>query len=489
MLASLSLTDPVQAHLDAKLLALDAAWKQMAGRLEEAGDDALVRVVTPADGHARLSVEKLGALGESPSLKWLRAACQAMLPRIDLPELLLEVHSWTSFLDAYVHLADISTRMPDLPRSLAALLISEACNVGLTPVIKDGDEALTRGRLSHVDQNYVRAETHAAANAVLIEAQRGVPIVKLWGGGLLASADGLRFVVPVQTINAAPSPKYFGYKRGLTLLNAVNDQVMGIGQVVVPGTPRDSLYILDCLINIDAGPKPELVTTDQASDSDMVFGIFSMLGYRFAPRFADLGDQRFWRAELPDGSTPKYGPLEAIARNKINRSKIHAQWADMTRVAGSLVTNQVRAYDLLRMFARKGRPTPLGQAFAEYGRIDKTLHLLSILDPIDDTYRRKLNKQLTVQESRHRLARKICHGNGGKIRKAYREGQEDQLAALGLVVNAVALWNSKYLSAAVDQLRAHGVPVKDEDAARLSPLGHAHLNVLGRYAIASSAPA
>ncbi|WP_407941394.1 Tn3 family transposase [Nonomuraea cypriaca] len=45
------------------------------------------------------------------------------------------------------------------------------------------------------------------------------------------------------------------------------------------------------------------------------------------------------------------------------------------------------------------------------------------------------------------------------------------------------------MSAAVDQLRAHGIPVKDEDAARLSPLGHAHLNVLGRYAIASSAPA
>ncbi|WP_440102732.1 hypothetical protein [Streptosporangium sp. H16] len=28
-----------------------------------------------------------------------------------------------------------------------------------------------------------------------------------------------------------------------------------------------------------------------------------------------------------------------------------------------------------------------------------------------------------------------------------------------------------------------------ERAARLSPLGHAHLNVLGRYAISSSAPA
>ncbi|MFI7612617.1 Tn3 family transposase [Nonomuraea terrae] len=39
----------------------------------------------------------------------------------------------------------------------------------------------------------------------------------------------------------------------------------------------------------------------------MVFGIFSMLGHRFAPRFADLGDQRFWRPDLPDGTTGDYG--------------------------------------------------------------------------------------------------------------------------------------------------------------------------------------
>ncbi|MER5321695.1 DUF4158 domain-containing protein [Streptosporangium roseum] len=91
-------------------------------------------------------------------------------------------------------------------------------------------------------------------------------------------------------------------------------QVMGIGQMVVPGTPRDSLYILDTLINIDAGPQPEVVTTDQASDSDMVFGIFSMLGYRFAPRFADLGDQRFWRSEVPGSNTPDDRRAASAAR-------------------------------------------------------------------------------------------------------------------------------------------------------------------------------
>ena len=96
-----------------------------------------------------------------------------------------------------------------------------------------------------------------------------LPLAKAWGGGLLASVDGLRFVVPARTLNAGPSPKYFGYRRGLTWLNAVNDQVAGIGATVVPGTPRDSLYILDTLLNLDAGPKPEVIATDEASYSDM----------------------------------------------------------------------------------------------------------------------------------------------------------------------------------------------------------------------------
>ena len=168
------------------------------------------------------------------------------------------------------------------------------------------------------------------------------------------------------------------------------------------------------------------------------------------------------------------------ALRRVDLNRIRAHWPDMLRVAGSLVTSQVRAYDLLRMLAQDGRPSPLGQAFADYGRIAKTLHLLALVDPADDGYRRTVNTHLTVQESRHRLARKIFHGQRGELRQAYREGQEDQLGALGLVLNAVVLWNTRYIDAAVAPLRSSGYPVSDEDAARLSPLGDKHINMLGR---------
>jgi hypothetical protein len=79
------------------------------------------------------------------------------------------------------------------------------------------------------------------------------------------------------------------------------------------------------------------------------------------------------------------------------------------------------------------------------------------------------------------VARAIFHGQRGELRQRYREGQDDQLGALGLVVNAVVLWNARYLGAALTQVHATGETVKPEDVERLSPLLLDHVNVLGRY--------
>jgi len=59
--------------------------------------------------------------------------------------------------------------------------------------MKLGVPALTHDRLSHVDQRYVRSETIAAANTRLLDAQARIELASAWGGGLVASVDGLRF--------------------------------------------------------------------------------------------------------------------------------------------------------------------------------------------------------------------------------------------------------------------------------------------------------
>jgi TnpA family transposase len=477
ILAALGLPAQPDRHLAELAELVDTAYRDVAARLPE---NAALELT---DDGERLHLARLEADVEPPTLVELRDLVARMLPRVDLPELLLEVHGWTGYLDEFAHVSEAGARLEDLALSVAAVLVAEACNIGLRPVVKPDVLALTRDRLSHVDQNYVRAETLRAANARLIAAQAEILLAAAWGGGLVASADGLRFVVPVATVNAGPNPRYFGVRRGVRWLNAVNDQYAGLGALVVPGTIRDSLYILDLLLNLDGGTRPKTVVTDTASYSDMVFGLFQLLGYLFSPRIADLTDTRFWRIN----GAADYGPLDGLARAKVNLTRIREHWPDMLRVAGSLATGTVRAYDLLRMLSHDGRPSRLGQAFAAYGRLPKTLHLLAYID-VDDTYRRQLGAQLTIQESRHQLGRRIFHGQRGELRQHYREGQADQLSALGPVLNAVVFWNTFYMDRAVAQLRADSFPVRDEDISRLAPLGFHHVNFLGRYVFTPPEP-
>jgi len=143
--------------------------------------------------------------------------------------------------------------------------------------------ALTRHRISHVDQNYLRAETYAAANAPLIAAQADIALAQAWGGGLLAAVDGVRFVVPVRSIDARPNPRYFGRRRGVTLLNLVNDQAGGLAGQVVSGTPRDSLHVIDLIYRQDGGRRPEVIISDTGSYSDMVCGLMRLLGFDYRP--------------------------------------------------------------------------------------------------------------------------------------------------------------------------------------------------------------
>jgi TnpA family transposase len=88
----------------------------------------------------------------------------------------------------------------------------------------------------------------------------------------------------------------------------------------------------------------------------------------------------------------------------------------------------------------------------------------------DEAKRRATLTQLNRGEGRHSVGRAVFHGKRGELRQPYREGQEDQLGALGLVLDMIALWNTIYMAAALNQLREEEYPVMNEDVKRLSPL-------------------
>ncbi|SSH67491.1 transposase [Klebsiella pneumoniae] len=450
---------------------LDETWKTVASRFE---GNAEVHICH--DGkHPSLTISSLEKLEEPTSLHRLNSRVRLLLPPVDLTELLLEIDARTGFTREFTHVSESGARAQDLHISLCAVLMAEACNIGLEPLIKHNIPALTRHRLSWVKQNYLRAETLVSANARLVDFQSTLELAGRWGGGEVASADGMRFVTPVKTVNSGPNRKYFGSGRGITWYNFVSDQYSGFHGIVVPGTLRDSIFVLEGLLEQQTGLNPVEIMTDTAGTSDIIFGLFWLLGYQFSPRLADAGEAVFWRVD----KSANYGALDELARGCADLSKAEDQWDEMMRTAGSLKLGTIHASELIRSLLKSSRPSGLAQAIMEVGRVNKTLYLLNYID--DEDYRRRILTQLNRGEGRHAVARAICYGQRGEIRKRYREGQEDQLGALGLVTNAVVLWNTLYMQEALSWIRSNGEEIGVEDIARLSPLMHGHINMLGHY--------
>jgi TnpA family transposase len=107
---------------------------------------------------------------------------------------------------------------------------------------------------------------------------------------------------------------------------------------------------------------------------------------------------------------------------------------------------------IMRTLPVADRLTQRALALAELGRIEKTLHTLNYID--DENRRRIILRQLNRGEGYPSLVRDVFHGKHGELRQQYREGQEDQLSALGLVVNIIVLWNTIYIDTALRPLQA-----------------------------------
>lgn len=148
--------------------------------------NAAVRIEL-VDGKETLVLKGLDKIEEPSSLKLLRRQMEDLLPRVDLPEVLLEVQAKTGFALEFTHVSEAFARVQDLPTSICAVLLAEACNIGLEPLVRADVPALTKDRLSWVKQNYLRQETIVKANACLVDAQANIPLAQSWGGGEVAS--------------------------------------------------------------------------------------------------------------------------------------------------------------------------------------------------------------------------------------------------------------------------------------------------------------
>jgi TnpA family transposase len=133
----------------------------------------------------------------------------------------------------------------------------------------------------------------------------------------------------------------------------------------------------------------------------------------------------------------------------------------------------------MRRLAAYPKQNALAKTLREIGRLERTLFTLDWIS--DPALRRRANAGLNKGEARNALARAVFFHRLGEIRYRTFENQRYRASGLNLAVAAVILWNTVYLSRAVDELRSCGEPLSDDLLAHIAPLGWEHITFNGDY--------
>ncbi|MDB5233227.1 MAG: Tn3 family transposase [Hymenobacter sp.] len=452
--------DPRQ-RLHARLAELEGLLPQVTALLAEGGEVRL------EDGElvlTALQAEELPA-----SLQALDEQIRARMPAVELTDILVEVDGWTGFSEL---LREASGGGQEGPEPVYAALLAAACNIPLSDMARStGLDYQTVWWATH---QFLHEQPLRAATTRVVNQQHRQWLARHWGGGGLSSSDGQRFPVSGAVRNAKALPRYFGYGRGVTFYTHTADHYAQYGSKVIPATERDATYVLDEVL----GNETDVVILEHATDThgytDLIFGLFDLLGLQYSPRLRDIGDQKLCRIR---GRELSYPGLHFTGH--VQPGYIEARLDDLLRIAGSFKLGYVTASLFIGKLQAYPRQHNLTYVLQQYGRLIKTNFILRYL--LSQPLRRKIHTQLNKGERLHALRVFLWFGGGGLIRRKQEEAQQEVVGALNLVTNLVVLWNTVYLQQVVQTLRAEGVEVRDEDLARLSPARYEHINRLGKY--------
>ncbi len=248
------------AAADALALANDelhAALSDLEAQLARGGGKGEVRL--GPDGE--LVIPPLTAEDVPAEAGALRDELAAMLPRVPIASVLVEIDARTGFTDRLTHAGGKASRPPDLRRNLLYVIIAEATNMGLSAMSESC--GVSYDTLAWTAEWYFSAETLEAANAAIVNYHHRLPMTQAFGTGTLSSSDGQKFPVKGKSLTAAHLSRYFARGQGVSTYTHVSDQHSTFDTKVITSTSPESPYVLDGIL----GNQTDLLITEHATDT------------------------------------------------------------------------------------------------------------------------------------------------------------------------------------------------------------------------------
>ncbi|MGX6608240.1 Tn3 family transposase [Micromonosporaceae bacterium Da 78-11] len=464
------------AAADALALAddeLHTALADVETLLAEGGDTGQVRLTD--DGE--LIIPQLPAEDIPAEADVLRDEMAGMLPNVPFASVLVEVDARTGFLDHLVHAGGKVNRPAELKRNLIYVIIAEATNMGLTAMAQSC--GVPYDVLAWTAEWYFRPETLEAANAAIVNYHHRLPITQAFGPGTLSSSDGQRFPTKGKSITARAMSRYFARGQGVSVYTHVSDQHSTIDTKVIVATAPEGHYVLDGHL----GNATDLPVVEHATDTHGAnFALFDLVGKQLSPRIRDLGKITLYRTGQRADFLDRYPRAGALLTRRLNLDLIADMWDDLLRVAASVQGGHATAALVVgKLCSSKRQQNALTSAIKEYGALRRTVYAARYL--ADETYRRRIARQLNKGENLHALRRSLAYAGEGALRRRHSEQQTEQMWCLTLATNAIVCWSTEYHGLGVAALRRTGRQVDDEVLAHIWPTHHENVHFYGTHSV------
>ena len=454
-----------------------AAWIETRGavlraKLETLATEAAAgRLADATITDAGLSISPIRRQDQDDA-RALSARLYNLMPRIRITDLLAEVDGWTGFAKCFTHFR--TGEIAGEPPALMGAILADATNLGLERMA-ESSRGVTIHQLNLMIDRHIRPDTYAAAVAAIADAQHAAPFAAVWGPGDTSSSDGQFFPAGGRGEAASGYNARHGSEPGSVFYGFISDRFASFYSRVIAAAASEAPYVLDGLMHHEGAIEVHEHATDTAGAVESIFALAHAFGYRFAPRIRDLADRRLYVTDRDMGG----GLLEPLVGGVADRVLVEESWSEVLRLAASIRAGTVPPSVILRKIAAFPRQNALNRALREMGRIERSIFTCDWL--LDLELRRRSHGNLNKGESRHALARAVFFHRLGELRDRTAEAMAYRASGLNLVVNAIILWNTTYLSRAVAYVRSQGVAITDDALSHVAPVKWDHVGLTGDY--------
>jgi TnpA family transposase len=408
----------------------------------------------------------------SPGLRAFELLIADRLEPVHLLNVLRDTEHWLQWTRFFGPISGHDAKLDDPVSRYLTTTFCYGCQLGPSQAARSLRN-MDRRQLSWVHGRHITEETLDKAIREIINAYRRFGLLKYWGTGKSASADGTKWDLYEQNLLSEYHIRYGGYG-GIGYYH-VSDTYIALFSHFIPCGVWEAVYLLDGLLQNLSDIQPDTIHGDTQAQSTPVFGLAALLGISLMPRIRNWKDLRLYR---PDKELA-FTHIDSLFSGTIDWNLIQTHLPDMLRVALSIKAGRITASTLLRRLGTYSRKNRLYQAFRELGCVLRSEFLLKYLGSME--LRVLIQAATNKSEAFNGFTQWVAFGGDRTITTNDRDEQRKSIKYNHLVANCIIFHNVFSLSRVLRELQESGYPLEPEYIAALSPYLTEHINRFGRY--------